>query len=80
VTLIERYSDKNQLSKNVAADKIEQHRKEKNVSVTISGQVENLRGIIRITSYIKRLPICNDLVKNQFSKLPNDLYRLPSKK
>jgi hypothetical protein len=63
VTLIERYSNKNQVSKNAAADKIERHQKEKNVSLTISGQVENLRGIIRITSFIKRLPICNDLVK-----------------
>jgi hypothetical protein len=33
VTLIERYSNKNQVSKNVAADKIKQHRKERKVSL-----------------------------------------------
>ncbi len=33
VTLIERYSNKNQVSKNVAADKIEQHRKGKKMSL-----------------------------------------------
>jgi len=33
VTLIERYSNKNQVSKNVAADKIKQHQKEKKMSL-----------------------------------------------
>jgi hypothetical protein len=54
--------------------------RKKNVSFTISGQVENLQGIIRITSFINRLPTCNDLVKKQFSNFTNTLYRLPIKK